>query len=384
MSGGESSAAGPVASRFDPVADAVADLRAGRMIVVCHGEDPQSEGDLLVLAERADSERINFMAREARGLISLALTAERCDDLGLEPIGRDGQSGGSEYAVSIDARDGVSTGISAGDRARTVRTAIDPARGADDIVQPGHVLPLRARPGGILESVGRAEVATELARAAGGLPAAVISEILNEDGSSAKLDDLFLYARRHGLRIISVADLVREHEGSGEVGSIERSGQSLRAVMGRFATGVTVVSARSVAGEPVGTTVNSFTSVSLRPPLLLVCLARDSLTLDAVRRSGRFAVNILGSHQEHHSSRFAAKGSDAQTQGVEFAELVGNLPVIPDAVAVFACSVDAIHPAGDHEIVIGEVLSTAVGREGVDPLLFFRGSYRALAEAGVG
>jgi len=369
---------------FDPIADAVADLRGGRMVVVCHGEDAGSEGDLLVLAEHADPERINFIAREARGLISLALTAERCDELGLRPICRDGHGGGGEHAVSIEARDGVSTGISAHDRARTVRTAIDPACDAEDLVQPGHVLPLRARPGGILEATGRAEVATELARAAGGLPAAVISEILNEDGSSAKLADLFDYARRHELRVVSVADLVRERgrdrEDAGVV-SMGRSGQTMRTVMGRFATGVTVVTARAATGEPVGTTVNALSSVSLRPPLLLVCLAQDSLTLGAVRESGRFAVNILGSHQEEHSSRFAAKGDDVRAHEVRFDEGAPGLPVIPDTIATITCRVEATHPAGDHEIVLGEVLSTTIGREGVAPLLFFQGSYRGLAEA---
>ncbi|MBS1879428.1 MAG: 3,4-dihydroxy-2-butanone-4-phosphate synthase [Actinobacteria bacterium] len=374
-------------TRFDAIADAIADLRRGGMVVVCHGEDEKSEGDLLVLAEYADPERINFMAREARGLISLALTAERSDELGLEPISRRGGScGGHEHAVSIEARDGVSTGISAHDRAHTVRTAIDPARGPDDIVQPGHVLPLRARSGGLLEATGRAEVATELARAAGQVPAAVISEILNEDGSSAKLADLFPYARGRGLRIVSVADLIRECarelEDTGVVVPMGRSGQAMRAVMGQFATGVTVVTARSAAGEPVGTTVNAFTSVSLRPPLLLVCLAQDSLTLAAVRESGRFAVNVLGSHQEHHSSRFAARGEEARAHEVQFGEHGPELPVIPDAMAVAACRVDATHPAGDHEIVVGEVLSSSVGREDVSPLLFFRGTYHSLAAPG--
>jgi 3,4-dihydroxy-2-butanone 4-phosphate synthase len=362
---------------FDPISVALADLRAGRMVVVCHGEDAGSEGDLLVGAEHADPERINFLAREARGLISLALTAERCDELGLRPISRYGHDGGGEHAVSIEARDGVSTGISAHDRAHTVRTAIDPACGAGDLVQPGHVLPLRARPGGILEATGRAEVATELARAAGGLPAAVISEILNEDGSSAKLADLFSYARRHDLRIVSVTDLVRERsrdrEGSSRVVSMGRSGQTMRRVMGRFATGVTVVTARAATGEPVGTTVNAFSSVSLRPPLLLVCLAQDSLTLRALRESGRFAVNVLGSHQERHSSRFAAKGDDVRAPEVRFDEGTPGLPVIPDTMATITCRVEATHPAGDHEIVIGEVLSTTVGREGVAPLVFFQG-----------
>jgi 3,4-dihydroxy 2-butanone 4-phosphate synthase / GTP cyclohydrolase II len=196
-------------SPFDSIEDALTDIRDGRMVIVCDGEDRENEGDLVMAAQFATSEAINFMAREARGLICLALSAERCDELGLRPMTRRNESlHGTAFTVSIEARDGVTTGISAHDRARTVQTAIDPGCGAEDLVQPGHVFPLRARPGGVLERSGHTETAVDLARMAGTLPAGVICEILNEDGTMARVGDLIPYARRHGLRMITVAELI--------------------------------------------------------------------------------------------------------------------------------------------------------------------------------
>jgi flavin reductase (DIM6/NTAB) family NADH-FMN oxidoreductase RutF len=152
----------------------------------------------------------------------------------------------------------------------------------------------------------------------------------------------------------------------------------MRTVMGHFATGVCVVSTRRSDGSAVGTTVNAVTSVSLEPPLLLVCLAHDSETLAAVRASLRFAVSILTESQQEHSNRFAAKGEQAQAQEIEFSEHDPGLPCLPDALATLACRVSAMHSAGDHTIVIGEALSMSSAREDVAPLLFFRGSYSRL------
>jgi flavin reductase (DIM6/NTAB) family NADH-FMN oxidoreductase RutF len=152
----------------------------------------------------------------------------------------------------------------------------------------------------------------------------------------------------------------------------------MRNVMGHFATGVCVVSTRRGDGSPVGTTVNAVTSVSLEPPLLLVCLAHDSETLAAVRASSRFAVSILAEGQREHSNRFAAKGERAQPREVDFSEHDPGLPCLPDALATLACRVSAIHQGGDHMIVIGEALSMSSAREEVAPLLFFRGSYSRL------
>jgi flavin reductase (DIM6/NTAB) family NADH-FMN oxidoreductase RutF len=152
----------------------------------------------------------------------------------------------------------------------------------------------------------------------------------------------------------------------------------MRTVMGHFATGVSVVSTRRSDGSPVGTTVNAVTSVSLEPPLLLVCLAHDSETLAAVKSSLQFAVSVLAESQQEHSDRFAAKGAHAQAQEVEFSEHDPGLPCLPDALATLTCRVSAMHSAGDHMIVIGEALSMSRAGEDVAPLLFFCGSYSRL------
>jgi 3,4-dihydroxy 2-butanone 4-phosphate synthase/GTP cyclohydrolase II len=194
---------------FDTVQQALTEIRAGRMIVVCDGEDRENEGDLVMAAQFATPEAVNFMAREARGLICLALSADRCDELALRPMTRRNESQhGTAFTVSIESRDGVSTGISAYDRSHTIQTAIDPEAGAEDLVQPGHVFPLRARTGGVLERSGHTEASVDLASMAGLLPAGVICEILNEDGTMARVGDLVPYARRHGLKMITVAQLI--------------------------------------------------------------------------------------------------------------------------------------------------------------------------------
>jgi 3,4-dihydroxy 2-butanone 4-phosphate synthase / GTP cyclohydrolase II len=198
-----------MSSTFDTIDAAIADIRAGRTVIVCDGEDRENEGDLVMAAQFATPESVNFMAKEARGLICLALSSERCDELGLSPMTRRNQSlHETAFTVSIEARDGVTTGISAHDRARTIQTAIDPASGAEDFFQPGHVFPLCARSGGVLERSGHTEAAVDLARLAGVRPAGVICEILNEDGTMARVGDLIPYARRHGLRMVTVAELI--------------------------------------------------------------------------------------------------------------------------------------------------------------------------------
>jgi 3,4-dihydroxy 2-butanone 4-phosphate synthase/GTP cyclohydrolase II len=194
---------------FDSIDEAIADIREGRTVIVCDGEDRENEGDLVMAAQFATPESVNFMAKEARGLVCLALSAERCEELGLSPMTRRNQSlHETAFTVSIEARHGVTTGISAHDRARTIQTAIDPACGAEDLVQPGHIFPLRARRGGVLERSGHTEAAVDLARLAGVLPAGVICEILNDDGTMARVGDLIPYARRHGLHMITVAELI--------------------------------------------------------------------------------------------------------------------------------------------------------------------------------
>ena len=194
---------------FSTVEAAIEDLRQGRMVVVCDDADRENEGDLTIAAEFATAEAINFMAREGRGLICLALDPARCDELGLELMAAKNESAfETAFTVSVDARRHITTGISAADRAETIRVAIDPASDRADLVQPGHVFPLKARPGGVLERAGQTEAAVDLARLAGLTPAGVICEVMNDDGTMARVPDLAEFCQRHGLRLITVADLI--------------------------------------------------------------------------------------------------------------------------------------------------------------------------------
>ena len=186
------------------------------MVVVCDDEDRENEGDLTLAAQFATPEAINFMAKEGRGLICLALTPERCDELGLDLMAAKNESPfETAFTVTIEARDGVTTGISAADRARTIQVAIDPRTSPRDLVQPGHVFPLKAKPGGVLERTGQTEAAVDLARLAGLNPSGVICEVMNDDGTMARVPDLERYCKRHGLKMITVADLIayrRRHD----------------------------------------------------------------------------------------------------------------------------------------------------------------------------
>src|SRR5205809_539118 len=193
---------------FAPIEEALEDVRAGRMVVVCDAEDRENEGDLTLAAQFATPDKINFMTKEGRGLICLALTPERCDELGLDLMAAKNESAfETAFTVSIEAREGVTTGISAHDRARTIQVAIDPNSSPRDLVQPGHVFPLKARAGGVLERVGQTEAAVDLARLAGVIPAGVICEIMNDDGTMARVGDLEPYCARHGLKMVTVAEL---------------------------------------------------------------------------------------------------------------------------------------------------------------------------------
>ena len=201
---------------FATVEEAIEDIRAGRMVVVCDDENRENEGDLTMAAQFATPDAINFMAKEGRGLICLALTPERCEEMGLDLMAAKNESAfETAFTVSIEAREGVTTGISAADRAHTIQVAIDPESAPRDLVQPGHVFPLKAKPGGVLERAGQTEAAVDLARLAGLNPAGVICEIMNDDGTMARVDDLVGYCERHGLKMITVADLIayrRKHD----------------------------------------------------------------------------------------------------------------------------------------------------------------------------
>ncbi len=198
------------ANAISPITEIIAELKAGRMVVVVDDEDRENEGDLLMLAEFASPEAINFMAKFGRGLICLTLTEERCRQLNLPlMVASNGAKHGTNFTVSIEAAVGVTTGISAGDRSHTVLTAVRAGARPQDIVQPGHIFPLMAQPGGVLMRAGHTEAGCDLAALAGAMPAAVICEILKDDGSMARLPDLIEFAREHGLKVGTIADLIQ-------------------------------------------------------------------------------------------------------------------------------------------------------------------------------
>jgi len=204
-SAGPAEAVAPIS----PVDDIVAELRAGRMVILVDEEDRENEGDLVLAADHVTPEAINFMAKYGRGLICLTLTRQRCEQLQLPPmVPRNGTKMGTAFTVSIEAAEGVTTGISAADRAHTIRVAVAPDARPNDLVQPGHVFPLQAVDGGVLMRAGHTEAGCDLAAMAGCTPAAVICEIMNDDGTMARLPDLQRFAARHGLKIGTIADLI--------------------------------------------------------------------------------------------------------------------------------------------------------------------------------
>ena len=212
-------------SPFTTIEHAIEEIRAGRMVVVSDSEDRENECDLIMAAQFATPEAVNFMAMHGRGLICLALTEERCEQLGLTLATRRNESHfGTAFTDSIEAADGVTTGISAPDRSRTIMVAIDPTSTPADIARPGHVFPLRAKSGGVLERAGHTEAAVDLARLAGLIPAGVICEIMNEDGEMARVGDIAAYAAEHGLVSITIAQLIEHRRRTEKL--IERGGQA--------------------------------------------------------------------------------------------------------------------------------------------------------------
>jgi 3,4-dihydroxy 2-butanone 4-phosphate synthase / GTP cyclohydrolase II len=224
----------PVPVSISPVEDIVADMRAGRMVILVDEEDRENEGDLVLAADHVTPEAINFMARFGRGLICLTLTRERCERLRLPPMAtRNGTKHSTAFTVSIEAAEGVTTGISAADRARTVQVAVAANAVADDLVQPGHIFPLQAVDGGVLMRAGHTEAGCDLAAMAGCSPTAVICEIMKDDGTMARLPDLQLFAAEHGLKIGTIADLI-EHRSRVE-SLIEKIGtRTLQTAAGEF------------------------------------------------------------------------------------------------------------------------------------------------------
>ena len=243
----QSSAPAPESSSIASVSEIVAELRAGRMVILVDEEDRENEGDLVMAAEFITPEAINFMVTHARGLVCLTLTEERCRQLGLPLMtSSNGTPYGTNFTVSIEAAEGVETGISAADRARTVRTAVARDARPDDLVQPGHIFPVKAVPGGVLVRAGHTEAGCDLTAMAGLTPAAVICEILKTDGTMARLPDLLVFAREHGLKIGTIADLIQyrsEHESV-----IER--KASRAMTTPWGTFQAVVYRDTVSGSP--------------------------------------------------------------------------------------------------------------------------------------
>src|SRR5688500_16619430 len=196
-------------SPFSTIEAAIEDVRAGRMVVVCDAEDRENEGDLTLAAQFVTPEAINFMAKHGRGLVCLALTPARCEELALDLMAAKNESPfQTAFTVSIEAREGITTGISAHDRAHTIQVAIDPRTRPQDLVQPGHIFPLKAKAGGVLERTGQTEAAVDLARLAGLNPSGVICEVMNDDGTMARVPDLVQYCAGHALKMITVSDLI--------------------------------------------------------------------------------------------------------------------------------------------------------------------------------
>src|ERR1700761_5956731 len=223
---------------FASIPEAIEDFRQGRILIVVDDEDRENEGDLAVAAEKITPEIINFMATRGRGLICLSLDSEICERLDLQPMSQVNTARfGTAFCEAIDAADGVTTGISAYDRAHTIRVAMDPQSRPQDLARPGHVFPLRARPGGVLTRSGQTEAAVDLARLAGLAPGGVICEIMNEDGTMARVPELEQFCAQYGLKMISVADLIRyriqterfvERDAQGELSSVYGEFETVR------------------------------------------------------------------------------------------------------------------------------------------------------------
>ncbi|MDD5029173.1 MAG: bifunctional 3,4-dihydroxy-2-butanone-4-phosphate synthase/GTP cyclohydrolase II [Rhodoferax sp.] len=224
----------PTSVAISPIEDIVADMRAGRMVILVDEEDRENEGDLIMAADHVNADAVNFMARFGRGLICLTLTRDRCERLQLSPMtARNGDKKGTAFTVSIEAAEGVTTGISAADRARTVQAAVAKDAKAEDLVQPGHVFPLQAVEGGVLMRAGHTEAGCDLAAMAGATPAAMICEIMKDDGTMARLPDLQVFAALHGLKIGTIADLI--HHRSRTESLVEQLGvRPLQTAFGEF------------------------------------------------------------------------------------------------------------------------------------------------------
>ena len=271
---------------FNSIEELLEDYRQGKMVLLVDDEDRENEGDLLIAAERCDAQAINFMAREARGLICLTLTDDHCQRLGLEQmVPANGSVFSTAFTVSIEAATGVTTGISAADRARTVAAAMAPNARPEDLVQPGHIFPLRAREGGVLTRAGHTEAGCDLARLAGFSPASVIVEVLNDDGTMARRPDLEVFAARHGIKIGTIADLIHYrliHERT-----VQRvSEQTIDSELGQF----NLVSYRDDLDDSVHMALTLGAICAETPTLVRVHNADPLRDLLMVKQAGRWSL----------------------------------------------------------------------------------------------
>ncbi|WP_440996567.1 bifunctional 3,4-dihydroxy-2-butanone-4-phosphate synthase/GTP cyclohydrolase II [Arhodomonas sp. SL1] len=334
---------------FNTTEEIIDDLRQGRMVVILDDEDRENEGDLVMPASMVRPDDINFMARYGRGLICLTLTRERCEQLRLPlMVHETGDQHGTNFTLSIEAARGVTTGISAADRARTVQAAVAPQARPEDIVQPGHIFPLMAQPGGVLTRAGHTEAGCDLARLAGFEPASVIVEVLNEDGTMARRDDLMAFAREHGLKIGTIADLIAYRVRNER--TVERVADcELPTEHGRFhlyayqdvvdgALHFALVRGRPRPEEPVLVRVHIQNTLSdlfdatgleqswpLRPALeqlgaedtaVVVMLRRPSDATDVLARMREYQRLQAGQIEEHHGKGDGGASQDLRTYGV--------------------------------------------------------------------
>jgi 3,4-dihydroxy 2-butanone 4-phosphate synthase/GTP cyclohydrolase II len=308
------------------------EARNGRMFVLVDDEDRENEGDLIIPAQMATPNAINFMATHGRGLICLAMTKARIDLLGLKLMSRDNRSRHeTAFTTSIEAREGVSTGISAGDRARTVSVAIDGSKGADDIVTPGHVFPLVARDGGVLVRAGHTEAAVDISRLAGLNPAGVICEIMNEDGTMARMDDLVRFARLHGLKIGTIRDLIayrRKHdhliERRAERRFTSRWGGAWQAIsFYNRATGEETLALVKGAIDGAKPTLVRMHSLSLFDDIFGEAGPRGAMierAMEAIAKEGAGVIVLINRVSRDYVSRAIARGSETSPSDPQVTE----------------------------------------------------------------
>jgi 3,4-dihydroxy-2-butanone 4-phosphate synthase len=370
----------PAAGAVDRALEAV---REGRLVVLAEDSE-DGIGDLVTAADRVTSETTVFMVTYGGGILYVTLDAARCDELGLEPQNpsADSRFWVADLRMLVDARVGVTTGISAADRTLTMHTLADPASTRDDLAGPGHIVPFAARPGGTLQRADLGEGALDLTRLAGAAPGAAEAELLNPDGSRARGADLRRFAAEHGLPYVTVGDIVdyRRELAGPEAAAASVEYQRFRDFFGQVPAPVSVVATTTPDGRAHVTTVSAFCSLSAEPALLLVALARSSDLLAHIRRARRFSVNVLAAEQDGIALQCAAKGAHKLPEAAW--ERLADDPRLTGVAAWCACTVERVVDGGDHEIVIGRVVDCEVGSG--RPLVHHDRAFHELLPRGAG